>query len=142
MGRTKEERQAQRQERKQKLEALISAAENVPEMSDSEMMQNYEKQFDKVWPLMKAALQFAASLRVTGNKADAALEEIVTIGDRMAAGDATAADKDQFEQKLSKIWGVARMGISAAMVLTNDKVDAVLEKVLGIGDWITDTDQS
>lgn len=137
MARTKEERQQDRQQRKQKLQELIQAAENVPDLSNEDYMQNYEKEFDKIWPLLKAGLQFAESLRVTGDKADAALAEVVSIGNNMAAGTAGKAEKDQFEQKLAKIWKVARVGISAAMVLTNDKVDAILERILAIGDWIT-----
>ncbi|GEM_PF-3239026 len=148
MAKTKEERaaaraarQAKRKERKQKIEEMITAAKNVPDLSDSDFMEDYKTKFNQVWPVLKPALQFAEQMKATGKKADAAIAEIITIGDSMAAGNASEADADSFQKKLENIWKYVRMVLSAATVLTNDDVDNVIDKVLAIGDWITGTDE-
>ena len=147
MGKTKEERAAARAARKakrlarrQKINEMIEAAKNVPDLSDSDFMEDYKSKFDKVWPVLLPALEFAEQLKVTGKKADAAINELIAIGNSMAEGKATDDQADDFQDKLEDIWKYVRMALSAATVLTNDDVDDVIDKIIGIGDWITDTD--
>ena len=78
---------------------------------------------------------------MTGEKTDAALNELVAIGDSMVQGNASQAEVTAFQSKLEHIWKFVRMALSAATVLTNDDVDEVIDKIIGIGDWITDTDE-
>ena len=148
MGKTAEQRKANRakrkaarQEKKQKFNELVTAAKNVPDYSDSEFVGSYKAKFNEIWPLMRAALNFVESLKASGEKMDAAIAEIIVIGDKMKSGTATDAESTQFEEKLGKIWKVVRMLLSAATVLTDDKVDDIIEKVLGIGDWVTGIDE-
>lgn len=149
MSKTKEERAANREARKQKrqerqakINEMIAASKNVPDLSDSDFMSDYESVFGKIWPMLKPALEFAEQMKATGEKTDAVLQELITIGNSMEAGTASAADIDTFQTKLKNIWKFVRMVLSAATVLTNDDTDKVIDKVLGIGDWITGTDES
>ena len=101
----------------------------------------YEERFNEIWPAVRAALQFAISLRITREGLDRALERIVLIGDRMADGQQiTDEDSLSFLEKLDRVWGWVRTVLNVAKVFTPNDVDNVIDKIIEVGDWILDQD--
>jgi len=159
---TREERKQQREERKDaikarrlakrearrtrkalqkaKWEELKVAVAGVPDMDQLEGT-IYEERFKDIWPAVKAALEFAISLKITRERLDNTLAKIVLIGDGMADGqEVTDEDSLEFLERLDKVWDWIRTVLSVAKVFTPDNVDDVIDKIIEIGDWILDDD--
>lgn len=148
MAKTKEERQANREIRrarkklrKEKFKALLNHVNNVPEPTDDEFLQNPKEKFNTFWPTLRSVLDFAAFLKVTGEKVDIVLYRIIIVGDKMYNGNESEAESEEFMEKLQQIWGTSRKVLAAVTIFTDDKTDEIIEKAIGIGDWISSIDE-
>ena len=144
MGLTKEERKKRRQERRSarkanrqnrrdKLQALIQMADGI-HLPDDDQVVDAVADFKKYWPFLKAGLQFAESLRITGDKLDNRLQAIVTKGDSLADDPDLATKINELVTTAEGYWVKTRSILIIATRLTGDKTDEVIDKVIAIGD--------
>ncbi len=148
MAKTKEERQANREKRKnrrklrkEKFSSIIKKVNETPEPTDAEFLQDPKERFKQYWPILHAVLDFAVVLKVTRKKVDKVLLRIIDIGNKMYDGTADEGESAEFMKKLQKVWGIARKALSITTAVTDDKTDAVIEKAIAIGDWISSVDE-
>lgn len=148
MAKTKEERQANREIRrarkklrKEKFKALLDLVNNVPEPTDDDFLKNPKEKFQTFWPALRSVLDFAAFLKVTGEKVDVVLYRIITVGNKMYDGNENDEEGEEFMEKLQQIWGTIRKVVTAATIFTDDKTDEIIEKAISIGDWISSIDE-
>ena len=148
MAKTKKERQANREVRqarkklrKEKFSLLLKLAKETPEFSDDDYLNNPKEKFKTFWPLLQAALNFAAFLKITGEKVDLVIYRIIAIGNKMYDDSASDQESEEFIEKLQQIWGIARKVLSTVTIFTDDNTDEVLEKIIVIGDWVTSIDE-
>jgi hypothetical protein len=148
MAKTKEERRANREIRrarkklrKEKFKTLLNIVNGVPEPTDDDFLQDPKVKFKTYWPALHSVLDFAASLKVTGEKVDAVLYRIIAVGNKMNDGTANDTESEEFMEKLQQIWGISRKVLATVMILTDDKKDEIIEKAISIGDWISSIDE-
>lgn len=145
---TKAERQANREIRKakrnlrsEKLKKTLELARNTPEPEDDDFLKLPEEKFMLYWPALEAVLDFIATLKITGEKFDMVIYRIIAIGSKMLDGTATDQEGEEFVEKMQYIWNLVRKLATLATILTDDKTDDVIEKIIAIGDWITSIDE-
>lgn len=148
MAKTKEERKANREVRharkklrKEKFSLLLKLAKETPELSDDDYLDTPKKKFNTFWPVLQAALSFAAFLKITGEKVDLVIYRIIAIGNKMYDDTASDEESEEFIEKLQQIWGIVRKVLSTVTIFTDDNVDEILEKIIVIGDWVTSIDE-
>lgn len=148
MAKTKEERRANREKRrvkrklrKEKFNDLLDKVKSTPEPTEEEFLQDPKENFHKYWPILRAVLDFAIVLKVTGENVDDILAKIVVIGNKMYNGTAEEGESDEFIEKLHKVWGISRKALTIVTIVTDDKTDEVIEKAIAIGDWISSVDE-
>ena len=134
-------RSVQKNDQRAKLKVLKDEVAKTPSMNDLETT-IYEEQFSKVWPAVRAALEFSISLRISRERLDKTLSRIVLIGDKMATGnDLTDEESLEFLEKLERVWDWVRGILTVVIALSPDgKVDQVIDKIIEIGDWILGDD--
>lgn len=145
---TKEERQARkaaRQQRrtaqKQRIQDIISAAQNLPEVSDDASVTTLQADFTKYWPVLKNVLDWAANSNFVGKKTKNALLDAVALGDQAADTPDSADAHRKFVEAINKYWRTVRVILNVATVWTNDNQDKVIQKIILIGDILTDNDK-
>lgn len=145
---TKAERQANREIRKakrnlrsEKLKKTLELARNTPEPEDDDFLKLPKEKFMLYWPALEAVLDFIATLKITGEKFDMVIYRIIAIGSKMLDGTATDQEGEEFVEKMQYIWNLVRKLATLATILTDDKTDDVIEKIIAIGDWITSIDE-
>ena len=136
----KAERRANRKERRAQKKRLISAIQYAIENNtitfkpDSDDAQpEFADVFNQIWPILDPALKFAKTY--TNADTDRVLQDVWDAGNAIATGGANA-DESAFQQKFDEIWDKVSSYLELVQTFTNDKVDAVIDKVLDIGDWI------
>lgn len=131
-------RKANRQERKQKLKALVSAAENAKFTFDldSNPPPKFETVFGEVWPVLEPALAYLESTKMTGEKTDKALADIIALGNQIKNG-ASQEEQNKFVQDFNKVWKYLNIGLGVLKAVVNDKADAVIDDIIDVGDWLS-----
>lgn len=142
---TKEERKAKRQKNKearkarkslraQQFDTLLSEIQKAPELPADGAMPEYQVAFEKYWPVVKAALTYVESAKITGAKMDGKIRDIITLGDSVDGG----TDPSAFREKLLDVWKVIRVILISVTVFNkNDADDEKIDKILEIGDFIS-----
>jgi hypothetical protein len=139
---SKEERKQKRDLRKMnrgaRKQAFDKFIEAVKAFKDLDLKQaiGYQEKFLKVWPAIKPTLEFAITLKFTGQGFDNAAQEIITLGDNIFKGNSSEANKTEFLNKLKDIWEKIDMTLEIIKYVTNDKTDAIIDKVIEIGEWL------
>jgi hypothetical protein len=96
----------------------------------------YKEKFKQVWPAVKPTLEFAIILRFTGEKFDMTAKQIVVAGDILYGNQLSEPDAIDFLAKLSSVWENIDTVLEIVKVASDDKTDAVLDKIIEIGDWL------
>lgn len=130
-------RKAKRGERRESLQSLIGAIQNanitsVP--SDDANPPSFISKFNEIWPVLKPALKFAISLRLTDDNVDKVLNEIAKAGEAVANGGADASGV--FVEKFKMAWDKVEKILELVQIITPNNVDKILDDVIEIGDWI------
>jgi hypothetical protein len=86
-------------------------------------------------------LDFIVTLKITGEKFDMVIYRVIAIGSKMQDGNATDQESEEFIEKMQYIWNLVRKLASLVTILTDDKTDEIIEKIIAIGDWITSNDE-
>jgi hypothetical protein len=139
---SKEERKQKRDLRKMnrgaRKQAFNKFIEAVKAFKDLDLKQaiGYQEKFLKVWPAIKPTLEFAITLKFTGQGFDNAAQELITLGDNIFKGNSSEANKTEFLNKLKDIWEKIDMTLEIIKYVTNDKTDAIIDKVIEIGEWL------
>jgi len=136
----KAERKANRASRKVQKKRLIAAIENAIKNktitfkpSGTGTDPSFAEVFNQVWPILDPALKFA--MTYTKPDTDKVLEDVWDAGNAVATGGENA-DTSAFQAKFDEIWDKLSTYLELVQTFTNDKVDAVIDQVLEIGDWI------
>ena len=88
--------------------------------------------WDEIWPFLKGVLEYVRDAKLTGNKLDKKIDKIIALGDKVTNSSSLKAFFAEVQKYLKWIRAVIKILIH----LTNDKVDAVLNKILAILDWM------
>ncbi|MBU2912738.1 hypothetical protein [Reichenbachiella agariperforans] len=131
-------RKAKRAEQREQLKELISGLNevNITDLPDTEEgTPALVEKFNEIWPILKPALKFAISVKLTGEKADKVLSEILKAGEVISLGGSDEAVSD-FIEKFKDAWGTIEFVLGLIQILTPNNVDKVIDDVLEIGDWI------
>lgn len=132
------ERQAFRKERRKKIDELAKLAKNLQHLPLSAKAGDYKEVFSQIWPFLHEAFVFIKFLKVTGPKVDAAMDELIKLGEAInTTGDAAAQTK--FQDKMMIVWGPLRTILDIIIAFSPEKIDKVLDKIIEVGDWLTDT---
>lgn len=136
----KAERKANRKERRAQKKRLIAALQNAIENNtitfkpdDGGAEPAFADVFNQIWPILDPALKFA--MTYTNADTDKVLQDVWDAGNAISTGGANA-DESAFQQKFDEIWDKVSSYLELIQTFTNDKVDAIIDKVLDIGDWI------
>jgi hypothetical protein len=133
----KTKREGRKKLRREKFDKLMDRVDQTPGFPDDGSTPSYVQDFKTYWPLVKAALEFAESSKITRPKMDLKIQRIIELGDGMADN----PDNDpqsEFIQQTQKTWRIIRTILIAITVfITKDKTDNKIDKLIEIGDWIT-----
>lgn len=129
-----------RKQRKEKINTLIDLGKQLPDLPTNITASNYQEVFKSYWPFLKEAFSFIKAFKITGQKTDATMDELIQLGNAIADNSDTVAQA-KFQEKLSGIWSPIRIILNLIMTFSSDKVDDVLDKVIEVGDWITENKQ-
>ena len=136
----KTKRQQRKTVRKQKFNELMAKVNKTPGFPEDGSTPDYVHNFTTYWPLVKAALEFAESTRITRPKMDLQIQRIIVLGDGMA-GNPEAGPDSEFVEKIQKTWRIIRTILIALTVfLKSDRSEDRLDKLIEIGDWISGLD--
>lgn len=148
MGQSREQRKANREARRQrrktrraKFRKVLDEARRLPDFSDAGFEGDFREKFNTIWPAVRAALDFIAILRFIPQPVERMLDRVLIIGDRMETGVARAEEEDEFVEQLTEVWSTARTVLGLATIVTGSRVDDAVEKIISIGDWITDLNE-
>jgi hypothetical protein len=148
---TREERLQRRQDnkvkrkerkaiRRSKFDELITRVRNVQDFPDDGSTPVYETDFIIYWPVIRAALDFVESSKITRPKMDLQIQRIIQLGDGMAENPAYDPNSE-FILIVQKTWRIIRsILIAISVFLTKEKTDERIDKLIEIGDWITGLD--
>ena len=140
----KAKRQARKDDKKlkrQKFNEIIEAASTIDLKFDLDTDDpKFVDALNEIWPVLKPSLEFASLSRITGPKADKTIDAIVDIGHRISTGEASEDDEANFISYLDTVWSFVETALGIIKTFTNDKTDEVIDKVLEVGDWITDNE--
>lgn len=130
-------RQERKKLRKEKFDELMVKVKDTPGFPEDGSTPDYVEKFKTYWPLVKAALIFAESTKITRPKMDLQIQRIILLGDGMA--DDPVFDPDsEFIIKAQNAWRIVRtILIAITALITSDKNDDKIDTLIEIGDWIT-----
>ena len=128
-------RREQRKMVRAKLENLIDYAQTLVDLSFEGL--NREEALKKGWPLLKPGFEIAELSSLTGKKADQVLLNLVEIGDGIVNDTASDEQKSEFYEKFQKKWIFWRGVLNAITLLTNRKIDDIIDNIIDFGDFIT-----
>lgn len=131
----RELRRLNRMERKQAFGKFLEAIMIFKDISLKEKL-SYKDKFKQVWPAVKPTLEFATILKFTGEKFDMTAKQIVVTGDNLYGNEISDTEAIDFLAKLSGIWENIDNVLEIVKAVTDDKSDAVLDKIIEIGDWL------
>ncbi|MCU0371604.1 MAG: hypothetical protein MUC31_09340 [Bacteroidales bacterium] len=132
-------RKALRSEKKAYYEKIKTAAESAHITIDLDTTEpKFADAFNQVWPILRPILEYAELVKITGPEADKVIRAVIDIGGRISTGAASEAEKTEFIQKLDNIWQPVKTVLGIIVTFTNDNVDNVINKIIEIGDWITE----
>ncbi len=131
----RELRRLNRMERKQAFGKFLEAIMIFKDISLKEKL-SYKDKFKQVWPAVKPTLEFATILKFTGEKFDMTAKQIVVTGDNLYGSEISDTEAIDFLAKLSGIWENIDNVLEIVKAVTDDKSDAVLDKIIEIGDWL------
>jgi hypothetical protein len=128
-------RRQYRKERKEAFEMLIKALKAFMDIDLKEKLP-YKDKFKQVWPAVKPTLEFAIILNITGEKFDATAKQLVLFGDNLYAKPITEQEAIDFLADLGEIWETIESVLEVMKIVVPDKVDAVIDKIIEIGEWL------
>jgi hypothetical protein len=135
----REERKEFKSLRKSKFADIISAVGKSKIDIDLDVAEpQFVTAFNQVWPILKPILEYAEMVKLTGPGADKGIRIVIDLGNRISTGAASDAEQTAFIGTLDTVWGPVKTVLGILSTFTDDKVDAVLNKIIEIGDWITE----
>lgn len=137
----REMRKTLKKEKKVRFNAIKTAAENASITIDLDQAEpKFADAFNQVWPILKPILEYAELVKITGPGADKVIKVVIDLGGRISTGAASEAEKTEFIKKLHNIWLPVKTVLGIIVTFTSDKADSVINKIVDIGDWITNED--
>ena len=137
-------RKAKRKERGRLWDKLSAAATNfnlgVDLDPEDGSEPKFEQVFEAIWPVMGPTVKWLELQPITGEKTDAVLSTIYTLGEQISKGEGNADTQDKFVNCINKIWGPVRIALNLVKTFTDDKIDDVIDDVIDVGDWLTGND--
>lgn len=134
-NKNKELRKIRKSLRKEKFELFIKKVNETPELPEDGTMPDYQEKFKENWSTVKSGLEFVVSMKLTGKKLDAKINEVIELGDSVVKNPDATSD---FQDKLLDVWKYVRLVLIAITVfVTKDEDDEKIDKFIEIGDWIS-----
>jgi len=134
----RQKREMRRLNRKERKEAFGKFVEAIMAFKDFDLKEKlpYKDKFKQVWPAVKSTLEFAIILKFTGEKFDMTARQIVGTGNVLYGSEVSDANALDFLARLAAIWENIESVLEIVKAVTDDKTDAVLDKIVEIGDWL------
>ena len=135
----REERRSLRRERKNWFGKIVDAVDKSNITVDlDESDPKFVDVFNQFWPILEPVLQYAKAVRVTGPDTDKVLQIVIDLGARISTGQASPDEQTNFIKTLDNVWEPVKMVLGIITTFTDDNTDKVINKVIEIGDWITE----
>ena len=90
--------------------------------------------FKVYWKVIKPILKVAKL--ITPPKIDKGIDEFITIVDRLLHEQMEELEQSKLLEKFAIIWGIIKPILEKAKDFTGPKVDAIIDEVIKIGDWL------
>jgi hypothetical protein len=134
----KQKRVLRKQHRKERKEAFDKLIEALKAFMDIDLKEKlpYKDKFKQVWPAVKPTLEFAVILNVTGEDFDTTAKQLILYGDGLFNKDLTEQEAVGFLGDLKDIWNTVEPALDTLKIVVPDKVDAVIDKIIEIGEWL------
>ena len=134
------ERKKLRKERRAKFNEIVDVATKAKITIDLDKKEpKFVDAFNQVWPVLKPGLEYAELVRVTGPGADKVLRSVIILGERVSTGTASGDEQSAFIHTLDTVWEPVKAVLGILVTFTDDKTDKIIDKIVEIGDWITDS---
>ena len=135
------ERDQIRAKRKKNFQKLKDKFEK---MADPPEDATREQKFKAYWPFFERVLIFLRDLKITKERADLKIDEIIEWGNSVKSGEAVGTS-NQFAKRFGKAWKGIRFILKFASFI-REKWDTVIDKIIDIGDflagWEGDTEEA
>lgn len=134
----KQKRELRKFNRKERKQAYTKFLEAIMVFKDLELKEklSYKEKFRQVWPAIKPTLEFAVILKFTGDKFDMSARQVLVFGDQLYGSEITDEGAVEVLTRLSGIWENIESVLEIIKVITDDKTDAIIDKVIEIGEWL------
>lgn len=130
----RQERRKRHQERRERISKLAELGKKL-DLKKINSTEDFLHNFSAIWPYLSEALELIKS--VTREKGDKALDDLQLLGNRIATGGATTAERTKFFKVFEKVWGGVRAALNiVALISQNEKLDDAIDDVIHIGDLI------
>jgi hypothetical protein len=134
------ERKKFRKERRIKFNEIIDVATKTKITIDLDKDEpKFAEAFNQVWPILKPGLEYAELVRLTGPGADRVLRSVINLGERISTGNASEDEEGAFISTLDTVWEPVKAVLGILVTFTDDKIDKIIDKIIEIGDWITES---
>lgn len=136
----KAKRQERKKLRKDQFNDLINNVKNTPDFPEDGSTPDFMKNFPVYWPLVKSALIFVESSKLSRPKMDLQIQHIIELGDSIVKSP-DASTESEFLTTVKKTWRIIRtILIAITIFITNDNKDDKIDKLIEIGDWLCGLD--
>lgn len=134
----REERKEFKRLRKAKFGDILAAVNyNKIDIDLDQAEPEFVQAFNQVWPILKPIMEYAELVKLTGPDADKAIRTVIQLGDRISTGNAAEGEEMAFIRILDTIWQNVKVVLGVVLTFTDGNVDIVINKIIEVGDWIT-----
>lgn len=91
------------------------------------------KKWKQIWTPVRKVLEYAKAMKLTGDRADKKLDEIIALGDKVA----DPATLQSFLAAIKKVWKIVRVVLVPLSHTGKPEFQAAVQKFITILDWLT-----
>lgn len=122
-------------------EALVKSIKLSDDVTTRAVAKDFDVSVDELlqkmcnyWKLGKPVLKIAKIF--TPAKVDKAIDEIITIFDKLCGG-ATGEERSQLLEKFAVVWPIVKPVLEGVKIFTGPKADKIIDEIIKIGDLLS-----
>jgi hypothetical protein len=140
----KQNREVRRMLRKEKISrfrAIVASANTTSITIDLDTAgPEFMNTFNPIWPIMKPLLEYAELVKITGKETEKVIRTLTDKGQRIFTGSSDSGEELIFINMIKTIWQPVKVVPGIVVTFTNDYADKVINDIIEIVDWITQTE--